>query len=49
MEMPAPIKISVLAFYVPIVLFGMGYFNVAFNLLTFSRFHEVSTWLGLVG
>ncbi|XP_068699220.1 lysophospholipid acyltransferase 5-like [Montipora foliosa] len=45
MEMPAPIKISVLAFYVPIVLFGMGYFNVAFNLLTFSRFHEV--WLSL--
>lgn len=41
MEMPAYIKIPVIVVYVPIVLFGIGYFNVAFNLLTFPRFHEV--------
>ena len=40
-EMPAYIKIPVIVVYVPIVLFGIGYFNAAFNLLTFPRFHEV--------
>ncbi|XP_074625933.1 lysophospholipid acyltransferase 5-like isoform X1 [Acropora palmata] len=44
-EMPAYIKIPVIVVYVPIVLFGIGYFNVAFNLLTFPRFHEL--WVSL--
>lgn len=40
-EMPAYVKIPVIAVYMPIVLFGLGYCNVAFNLLSFSRFHRV--------
>ena len=38
---PAFVKIPVIAGYWFIMMFGLGYCNVAFNLLTFKRFHGV--------
>ena len=39
--MPAYVKIPVIAGYWFIMMFGLGYCNVAFNLLSFQRFHRV--------
>ena len=38
---PAFVKIPVIAGYWFIMVFGLGYCNVAFNLLSFQRFHRV--------
>ena len=38
---PAYVKIPVIAGYWFIMMFGLGYCNVAFNLLSFQRFHRV--------
>ena len=38
---PAFVKIPVIAGYWFIMMFGLGYCNVAFNLLSFQRFHRV--------
>ena len=40
-QMPAYVKIPVIGVYMFIVLFGLGYCNVAFNLLTFQRYNRV--------
>ncbi|KAM7444465.1 Lysophosphatidylcholine acyltransferase 3 [Porites harrisoni] len=38
---PAYVKIPVIAGYWFIMMFGLGYCNVAFNLLSFQRFHRI--------
>jgi len=41
LEMPAYVKMPVIALYLPVVHFGLGFFNAAFSLLTVSRFSRV--------
>lgn len=40
-QMPVYVKIPVIGVYMFIVLFGLGFCNVAFNLLTFQRYHRI--------